>query len=613
MRTGMTMNKNNILRLFILLLVVGSIFSSFPLSAQDSNSKDPILIQAMKDEMDRAMKSLKIENADKPYFIEYSIWDNWKIIIDGTLGSLVNSDNGHSRLLKVDVRVGTNQLDNTAFMSSKGMLSFIGRGESQTPVLEDDYNAIRRILWLNTDSAYKEAVENLAGKKAFLKNQTQNEEIPDFSKEESVQKISPAAQFSYDIPKLEKMVKELSFLFRKYPSINKSSVKLSVLLSNKYYVNSENTVFCQPVPMISLTVTASTQAADGMKLKHYLPIYAAKIEDLPNQQDLTASIQRIAEELTALASAPIVDKYIGPVLFTGQASPELLAQVLVPNLSGSRPSLSDMPQLSAMETPSKLAQRLNLKVLPKELSIVDDPSLIQYQNIPLIGTYAIDDEGVIPKPLKLVENGTLKTLLMSRRPRKEIPNSNGHGRDSLRGKTGVMIGNLIVTAEEGKTYQQLKDELIQLCKSQNMPFGIIIKSLDNPMITGVEFSMGLFSSFSQRGEQKVTEPILIYRVNTADGKEELIRGLSFGELGVTKLKDILSVGNDYNVLNRMMSPSGGLMGGLSIFAMLGGAGSSMGIPGSIVSPSFLFEELELKKVEEGQKKPPILPNPLFSK
>ena len=50
--------------------------------------------------------------------------------------------------------------------------------------LEDDYQEIRRQIWLAADGAYKEALENLSKKRAALQNRTRTEELADFSREE---------------------------------------------------------------------------------------------------------------------------------------------------------------------------------------------------------------------------------------------------------------------------------------------------------------------------------------------------------------------------------------------------------------------------------------------
>jgi TldD protein len=610
MKAGQNHLVKNTFLCVIMLLATGALFIGSPQMIMGDSGNGDIVIKAMKDEMDRSMKSLKIENMEKPYYLEYVIADYWQMEIEGSFGSLTKSEETHRRTAKVGIRVGSSQLDNTGFLSRSSMFSVMMGGTGPT-VIDDDYNALRHELWLATDKAYKSALEQLAGKKAYLKNQAQSEEIPDFSKEESVQKILPRKTMKIDRGKWEKTVKELSAVFRQFPAVYESHVDMRIVLNNKYFTNSEGTVVCQPEPLVSLAAYAETQAADGMKLKHYIPFYAPTLEGLPNEKELTAGIKKMAEELTALASAPVLENYIGPVLFTGQASAELFTQVLVPHLSGERPPLSDMPQMSQMSTPSALVNRLNRKIFPREISIIDDPTQTDFAGQALIGSYAVDDQGVVSRSVTLVENGVLKTLLMSRRPRKEIANSNGHARSPLMGSSGVQIGNLFIAADKGKTYRDLKKELLQLCEDQQLPFGLIVKTFDNPAITGMEMSVSLFMRGSQPGTT-ITSPVMVYRVYVEDGREELVRGIALSGLEVDDLKDIAAVGNDSYLHHRILSSGGGMMG--SIFMIFSSQGrSGMGVPASIAAPSVLFEEVEFKKQEEKAKKPPLMPHPFFAK
>lgn len=569
---------------------------------------EDIIIEALTDELNRSMKFLKIKNMERPYYLDYTILDKWVLEIEAGFGSLIRSEVSQDRRLNVNLRVGSYQLDNTGFLDMDSM--FAAFGGIRNIVLEDNYNAIRREVWLATDKAYKNALEQLADKRAFIKNNVQADEISDFSQEEPVQLPESRIFREIDRAKWEKTVKNLSALFRKFPAINESAVKLKVKFAHRYFVNSEGAVVRKAEPLVSLEAHASTQAADGMKLKHYIPFYATGIEGLPGEKDITAGIRKMAEELTALTTAPLLDEYIGPVLFSGQASAELFAQVLAPHLSGERPPLCPEPRLAERVFTGKLTRRINRRVLPREISISDDPGRSRFNKEPLIGSYRVDDQGVSASPVELVERGVLKTLLMSRRPSRDISNSNGHARAGFGGITGVHIANFFVTTEKGKSYREMKKELLQLCRDQQLPSGLIIKTLDNPRITGVDRSAASLYMRPDPRATQVTNPVLVYRVHVKDGREELVRGITFSEVNLRSLKDILAVGNDYTVHHRLFT--GGGIGGFSFgFSMRGG--SEMGIPASIVAPSVLVEELEFKKAAETRKTPPLLIHPFFSK
>ena len=57
--------------------------------------------------------------------------------------------------------------------------------------LDDDFDVLRRQLWLATDAAYKRAVNVFARKKAAFQNRTSTDALPDFSKEAPVETVLP--------------------------------------------------------------------------------------------------------------------------------------------------------------------------------------------------------------------------------------------------------------------------------------------------------------------------------------------------------------------------------------------------------------------------------------
>jgi len=504
---GLKKSRFMFLWIFLLISVLSIVITTSNLSAQQ---KEDVLFKALKDEMNRSMEKLQLKDMEKPYYIEYAVDDAETFVIKAVFGAIVESDHDRSRMLRVGLRVGSYDLDNSEFAGGRSPYAMIGGRPTQL-VLEGDYIALRHDMWLATDRAYKQALEQLAAKRSFITTKIQPEEIPDFSREKAIKTIAPAPKrlLTFDQKKWKDALRHLSAIFREFPVIYDSSISLNVRFSHKYFINSEGTVSHQPANLVSLYVRAATQASDGMGLKHFVPSYGTSLEQLPSEKEMAASIRKMAEELTALTSAPVLEKYLGPVLVTGQAASELFAQVLAPQLSGHRPPLMEQQQMAAMMTESKLAARLNRRVLPSFFTVVDDPTKKTYEKHELIGSYKVDDQGVPARPVTLIERGVLKTLLMSRRPSKEISQSNGHGRAMQIGSPSVQIGNLFVQTTEGKSIAELKQELIDLCQDQGLSYGLLIKKFDNPSISGREFSL---SSFSMRGgsqQEMVTPPILV--------------------------------------------------------------------------------------------------------
>jgi len=571
-------------------------------AASGQQAETDAVLKAMQDELARSVAQLQLKDLEKPYFIEYAVVEDESFSASATFGALVRSNRNRNRALQVQVRVGGYDFDNTDFISSSALFS--PTSFPTTVSVEDDYNALRRDLWLTTDAAYKQAVEQLARKRAFVQNKVEEEKVPDFSREQAAATLAPRQQLQIDQARWEKQLREWSNIFRQFPAVQESSVTLRVQLTHKYLLNSEGTKTRQPAPLVSLEARAATQAPDGMRLRHSIPFYARSLDQLPPAQEIARAIRQMAEELTGLRTAPVLESnYSGPVLFISQASAEMFAQLLAPQLSGQRPPLAEQQQFAAMmgATKSELADRLNRPVLPSFISVFDDPAQQANGNQPLIGAYQADDQGVPARRVSLIEQGTLKGLLMSRRPRKEMAQSNGHGRAASLGSASAQIGNLFVQASGGKSEAELKQELIKMCKSQNLPFGILIKTISAPGSAGRDGSEGLIiiSSDGPRREA-LSAPVLAFKVYAEDGREELIRGVMAGDISVRALKQITAAGSTGFVHNRLTS-------GGSPFS-LGGA-----IPTSVIAPSVLVEEMEFKRPSDAKQKPALLSHPYFTK
>ncbi len=411
--------------------------------------------------------------------------------------------------------------------------------------------------------------------RAFVQNKVRAEQIPDFSKEAAVTAVGTRRTLDLDKTHWEKQVREWSNLFKRYPEIQQSRVVFEAQVMHRYLVNSEGTRTLQPSMLVAIFIEAASEAPDGMRVRHWIPFNASSFDQVPSVEEVSKSIAKMAADLTALRAAPVLEAdYSGPVLFTGQASAEMFARVLAPNLSGQRLPLTDQQQ--AQTNRSELVDRLNRPVLPRFLSVFDDPTAQRIGNQELLGHYQVDDQGVPARRVSLIEQGVLKNFLMSRRPGKDMLQSNGHGRSVVPGRETAQIGNLFIQSKEGKSYEDLKQELIKMCREENLQYGILIKALDTDT------------------RSPIGTPVLTYKVYVVDGREELIRGAFAQEIPIRSLRQIEAVGDDSFVVNRL-------------------SGGELPTPTSIVAPSVLLEEIELKKPSGNQQKPALLTHPYFDK
>src|SRR5712691_10347858 len=153
-------------------------------------AQDSPIVTAMRDELKRSMVELRLKDEPAPYYIVYEVDDVSTLRVMARLGSLLDDTLSHSRTLYVDVRVGDYAFDSSRFViQGRG-----GGGDGSSSVtLDDDYDVMRRQIWLATDAAYKRAVGVFARKKAAFQNRVGVDQIPDLSREAPVETIRGAA------------------------------------------------------------------------------------------------------------------------------------------------------------------------------------------------------------------------------------------------------------------------------------------------------------------------------------------------------------------------------------------------------------------------------------
>jgi hypothetical protein len=240
---------------------------------------------------------------------------------------------------------------------------------------------------------------------------------------------------------------------------------------------------------------------------------------------------------------------------------------------------------------------------------VDDPTAKDFKGTPLIGGYAVDQEGIPAQKVDIVENGKLKSLLMSRRPGPEFDKSNGHGRSAFLSDAKPTMSNLIFSSSETVSPEELKKKFLDECREEKLEYCMVVREMDNPSLSILhqEDFTDLLASF---GGNAATDrlPLIVYKVYPKDGREELVRGARITGFSPRSLRNIAAIGNDDFVYNYMQSQVAGVSG-----TALGAFGTAQsGLPASVVAPSLLFEEIEVRGARGEPKRLPLLPEPPMS-
>jgi TldD protein len=514
-----------------------------------SASSDPILA-AMREELDRSKAQLKMENVAPPYYIEYRLADVESFQAEAAFGALRENQRLHARTVRVVVRVGDYKLD-----------SYYGPGVGVVDLapLEDGPLALRRQLWQATDRAYKQANEALAAKKALLRQYSTPQPFDDFARASPAQSIEPLSALSFDANAWVDLLEKSTALFRSNPKIQSLNASARFRSVNQYFVNTEGTVTRHGYSVYTVTMDGVTQADDGMRLERSPYYVAANSKELPTADQLVADTSKMLATLNALRQAPVVEEdYLGPVLFSSDAATDIFNGMIGGNVLGRRPKPGD-----SARTTGDFAANYKTPVLPSFLSLIDDPTMKTFQGKTLVGSYDYDDEGVPAAKVPVIQDGVLTNYLIGREPIRDFPASNGHGRSAPPQPPSPSIGNLIVEVKQPLSPEALKQKLIDLCRQESKTFCYRVETLAG------------------------YNPRLLYRVYVNDGHEELVRGAVFNELDTRTLRhDLVAAGNDLLVSNRESA-----------------------IPATVIAPSFLLDELEVKRTDQKNAKLPEYPPP----
>ncbi|MEJ7596991.1 MAG: metallopeptidase TldD-related protein [Kofleriaceae bacterium] len=580
-----------------------------PVGAPSKAVTDDIL-DAIAEEMNRAMTQLEIPGAPKPYHIAYKITEVDVNDAAASLGHTTSKRNRHFVNLEARVRVGKPEFDNGNFAVAQA--EEIDAVAAINLPLEATPRIARRAAWLVTDSAYKEALMQLRAKiEARRAGGARGVDVPSWTEEKAVVSEEPVlVQPLETLDELEARAKAVSAVFRDQLQVRDSRVAVTSYLERRWYLTTEGTSVTDTRRASGVLIAASGQAADGQALSQYFLRYGHTAKDLPGEDDLKGESKRLMETIGALAKAPVLERYSGPVLFEGEGAVGVIRYSLAPHLGGTPVPEGLNPQ-EAKTFGGALTDKVGLKVLATNLSIADDPTAKVGAGKALIGGYKIDDEGVAARRVEMIQDGTLKTLLTSRTPSQKGQKSNGHARRTADG--GAFHGsatNLFVTGKGGVARAALVQRLTSLARAEGLKYGLIVRRFDDAAITSApEWSRRELVQMIKTTDQALPPPaILAYRVYP-NGKQELVRGAQLAEVPMRAWKDVVGVSKEITTYNFLAAKESQLQLRLTSGADDGFVPSS-GIESGVITPDLLLKEIDIVGTSVGERPMPVLAKPI---
>ena len=531
----------------------------------------PSLLDILSDELQRNFTTLKQKADPPPYYMDYTVTDEESQSVTAMMGTLASQGKRHLRVLDITLRVGAPELDN--YHQVNGQRGRFTRGDVLP--LDDVPDSIRRKVWLDTDRTYRLASRRLIEIKSNQETKVKEADgSADFSAEPpSVYQEPPPPMGNVD-SEWVKRVRKWSADVANSPDVLYSNVNLSVQRISKYMVSTEGTRLVHGRDFASLSMVARGKAIDGMDLMALEDFQAADPAHLPPQALLDEAAARVGQKLSKLVQADAVEPFVGPAILSGRAAAVFFHEIFGHRIEGHRQKDEGEGQT--------FTKSVGMPVLPSFLSVVFDPTRKTLGGVDLNGYYSYDDEGVKARPVTVVDNGVLKTFLMSRSPIQGVEHSNGHGRRQPGLEVVSRQSNLIVQSTKQVSEQALREMLVAEIKRQNKPYGLLFDEVT-----------GGYTTTQRRGLQAFTViPLMVYRVY-ADGRpDQLVRGVDIVGTPLASFSKILATSDKAEVFN-------------------GYCGAESGqVPVSASSPALLVSEIEIQKKQHSQDRPPFLGRPV---
>lgn len=527
------------------------------------------VLDAMQAELARSMTVLG-EQPVPPYYLGFEVTERDRAFANGSFGTLVSSNMDRDRYLDVDLRVGSYALDNTRPV--RGGRNFPGRNFAKVPV-EDDVDAIRSMIWQETDQHYKNAVERLTTVKTDVNVKVEAEDTSeDFSKEKPVRHVGELATLAVDLPDWEAKVRRYTEPFAEHGDIYRANARLSATVETRWLATSEGTEVQTSETRYRLSINASTKAEDGMTLPLYETFIGFSPAALPSDEEVMRVVAEMIANLKALRVAPVVDPYTGPALLSGRASGVFFHEILGHRVEGHRQKRVDEGQT--------FKKKIGERILPAGFSVVFDATRRRLADTDLAGAYRFDNQGVAAQRVAVVEDGIFKRFLMSRTPIEGFPSSNGHGRKEPGYRTVSRQSNLIVEVANPLSRDALKQKLLEMVAEAGKPFGLLFEEIQGGFTTTGRFSPNAFN----------VQPILVYRIHP-DGREELVRGVDLIGTPLATLSRVVAGDDQVSVFNGTCGAESG------------------GVPVAAASPGVLVSQIEVQKKAKSQDRLPVLPPP----
>ncbi len=523
-----------------------------------SRSSIKRLTAALTQEALRARDELKANGHRRPYFVGYLVRDIEQLWIDARFGTLFADERRRWRRCFADVRVGSYRADH---VHDGGLSDNSTKAESYSYAslpIGENLGGVMHGVWQLTEARYREAAEDLLEKRAEqLHVLDPNRSLPAFERRDpTIHRSLP------ELPEVDRAawvayVEAASAIGRREEDLVCCEVELTVRNVTRILVNTEGSIVVDRQPFWQLAVVLDLSSAKGVMVPWNLSWFVTDPAELPSLDALKKEMRRSIRAMRKIAAADTLRAYAGPVLLDPRPAGLLMHEAIGHRLEGNR-------LLSSGEGQT-FRDALGSQLLPEVLSMYDDPTLSTFEGQSLVGHYLYDDEGVTASRANLVERGRIRGYLTSRAAVSRNHQSNGHARNEGFERPMSRMGVTVVEAHDGVDDETLKRMLMDEVKRRKLPFGVHVLIADSGETATKSYDFQAFL-----GQIRAAKRVF------PDGREELVRDVSFVGTPLNAVRGILAAGTRREVDNSYCGAESGA------------------VPVPTIRPALLIENLELQ-------------------
>jgi predicted Zn-dependent protease len=516
------------------------------------------LAGALTQEAHRARDELKASGHRRPYFVSYLLRDIEQYWIVARFGTLFADEQRRWRRCFADVRVGSYRHDHVC---DGGLEDNSVKSEAHAYTslpIGDNLGGVMHGVWQLTEARYREAAEDLLEKRAEqLHVLDPNRDLPGFERRAPTLHRSLPPLPEVDRAAWVRYVESASALGRREPDLVGCEVELTVRFVTRIFVSTEGSVVTDRQPFWQLSVMLDLSSERGVMVPWNLSYFVVDPSEIPPLSALKNELRRALRTMRSLAVADTLRAYSGPVLLDPGPSGLLMHEAIGHRLEGNR-------LLSSGEGQT-FRDALGSDLLPEGVSMYDDPTMSRFEGKSLAGHYLFDDEGVPAARADLVTRGEIRGFLSSRAPIARGHRSNGHARNESFERPMSRMGVTVVEAHNGVDDAALKRMLIDEVRRRKLPFGVHVLHADSGETATKSYDFQAFLG-------QIRAATRVY----PDGREELVRDVSFVGTPLNAMRGVLAAGARREVDNSYCGAESGA------------------VPVSTISPAFLVENLELQ-------------------